>query len=57
MTNRKFFVGGNWKMNNLKADNQKLIDLLNGANINFDKTGLLAKSHEFKFDFIAINQF
>ena len=41
MVNRKFFVGGNWKMNNLKADNQKLIDLLNGANIDFDKTGLL----------------
>ncbi len=41
MGNRKFFVGGNWKMNNLKADNQKLIDLLNAANIDFDKTGLL----------------
>ena len=41
MSNRKFFVGGNWKMNNLKADNQKLIDLLNAANINFDKTGLI----------------
>ena len=48
MTNRKFFVGGNWKMNNLKADNQKLIDLLNAANIDFDKTGLLNNLEEFK---------
>ena len=36
---RKFFVGGNWKMNNLKKDNEKLIELLNKANINYDKTG------------------
>ena len=38
---RKFFVGGNWKMNNLKQDNEKLIDLLNNAKINFDSTGKL----------------
>lgn len=36
---RKFFVGGNWKMNNLKKDNEKLIEMLNKANINYDKTG------------------
>ncbi len=47
MGNRKFFVGGNWKMNNLKADNQKLIDLLNAANIDFDKTGLQNNLEDF----------
>jgi len=26
-------------MNNLKKDNEKLIELLNNANINYDKTG------------------
>ncbi len=39
MSPRKFFVGGNWKMNNLKSDNEKLIQLLNGASINFSTTG------------------
>lgn len=39
MSPRKFFVGGNWKMNNLKADNEKLIELLNGAKINYETTG------------------
>ena len=39
MSARKFFVGGNWKMNNLRADNEKLIELLNGAKINFETTG------------------
>ena len=37
---RKFFVGGNWKMNNLKADNEKLIDLINSAKINYETTGI-----------------
>lgn len=36
---RKFFVGGNWKMNNLKKDNEALVDLLNNATINFENTG------------------
>lgn len=36
---RKFFVGGNWKMNNLKKDNEALVDLLNNATINFETTG------------------
>ena len=36
---RKFFVGGNWKMNNLKKDNEALIGLLNNASINFETTG------------------
>lgn len=36
---RKFFVGGNWKMNNLKKDNEKLIEALNNAKINFETTG------------------
>ena len=39
MSPRKFFVGGNWKMNNLKADNEKLIELLNAAKINYETTG------------------
>ena len=33
---RKLFVGGNWKMNGSKKENEKLIDLLNKASINFD---------------------
>jgi len=36
---RKFFVGGNWKMNNLKKDNESLIKLLNEATIDFNTTG------------------
>lgn len=39
MSQRKFFVGGNWKMNNLKKDNEKLIELINSANINYDIAG------------------
>jgi len=35
MSPRKFFVGGNWKMNNLKKDSEKLLALLNAASINF----------------------
>lgn len=38
---RKFFVGGNWKMNNLKADDDKMIETLNGAIINFENTEVL----------------
>lgn len=41
MSARKFFVGGNWKMNNLKKDNDKLVDLLNQAKINFETTEVL----------------
>ena len=41
MSPRKFFVGGNWKMNNLRADNEKLIQLLNSANINYDNVEVL----------------
>jgi len=52
MGNRKFFVGGNWKMNNLKADNQKLIDLLNAANIDFDKTEVLVSPPALYLDFV-----
>lgn len=36
---RKFFVGGNWKMNGSKKDNDKLVGLLNSANFKFDKVG------------------
>jgi hypothetical protein len=36
---RKLFVGGNWKMNGLKKDNEKLVDLLNKASINYDNVG------------------
>jgi len=39
--NRKFFVGGNWKMNNLRSDTDKLVELLNSASIDFDKTEVL----------------
>lgn len=43
MSPRKFFVGGNWKMNNLKKDNEKLIELLNNANVNYDNVGKIIK--------------
>ena len=39
MEGRKFFVGGNWKMNNLRKDNEALIELLNAANVNYQTTG------------------
>lgn len=48
MSPRKFFVGGNWKMNNLKADNEKLIELLNGAKINYETTGKHNELYEIK---------
>jgi len=34
---RKFFVGGNWKLNGLKESVAKLVSELNAANIAFDK--------------------
>jgi triosephosphate isomerase len=49
---RKFFVGGNWKMNNLKADNEKLIALLNGANINYETTEVLVAPPALYTDFV-----
>lgn len=49
---RKFFVGGNWKMNNLRADNEKLIDLLNAANINYDTTEVLCAPPALYIDFV-----
>jgi triosephosphate isomerase len=49
---RKFFVGGNWKMNNLRADNEKLIALLNGANINFETTEVLVAPPALYLDFV-----
>ena len=36
---RKLFVGGNWKMNGSKKENEKLVDLLNKASINYDNVG------------------
>jgi len=49
---RKFFVGGNWKMNNLKADNEKLIESLNAAPINFDTTEVLVSPPALYLDFV-----
>lgn len=49
---RKFFVGGNWKMNNLKKDNEKLIELLNGAKINFDTTEVLVSPPALYLSFV-----
>ena len=49
---RKFFVGGNWKMNNLRADNQKLIDLLNAAKIDFASTEVLVAPPALYLDFV-----
>lgn len=36
MTGRKFFVGGNWKLNGDKKSLGELIDTLNGAKLNAD---------------------
>lgn len=36
MTARKFFVGGNWKMNGDKKSLGELINTLNGAKLNAD---------------------
>ncbi|RNA26405.1 Triosephosphate isomerase [Brachionus plicatilis] len=52
MSQRKFFVGGNWKMNNLKKDNEKLIDLINNANINYDQTEVLVSPPALYLDFV-----
>ena len=52
MSSRKFFVGGNWKMNNLKKDNEKLIELLNNSNINHDTTEVLVGPPALYVDFV-----
>jgi len=52
MSPRKFFVGGNWKMNNLKADNEKLIELLNAAKINYETTEVLVAPPALYVDFV-----
>ena len=52
MSSRKFFVGGNWKMNNLRKDNEKLIELLNGAKINFENTEVLVAPPALYIDFV-----
>lgn len=52
---RKFFVGGNWKMNNLKKDNQALVELLNGASVNFESTEVLVAPPALYFDFVRQN--
>ena len=49
---RKFFVGGNWKMNNLRKDNEKLIELLNASNINHDTTEVLVAPPALYVDFV-----
>jgi len=49
---RKFFVGGNWKMNNLRKDNEKLVDLLNNANFNFDQVEVLVAPPALYLDFV-----
>jgi len=49
---RKFFVGGNWKMNNLKKDNESLIELLNKATINFETTDVLVSPPALYLDFV-----
>jgi len=36
MTGRKFFVGGNWKMNGSKAEIKSIVDHLNSAQLNDD---------------------
>lgn len=46
---RKFFVGGNWKMNGLKRDNDKLCELLNDAPIDYNNIGSLLNNLEFLF--------
>ncbi|CAF0838382.1 unnamed protein product [Brachionus calyciflorus] len=52
MSQRKFFVGGNWKMNNLKKDNEKLIELMNNASINYDKAEVLVAPPALYIDFV-----
>lgn len=55
MSSRKFFVGGNWKMNNLKSDNDKLIELLNKANINFSTTEVLVAPPALYLNYVRTN--
>jgi triosephosphate isomerase len=38
MAGRKFFVGGNWKMNGNKNEIKSIVETLNGAPLN-DNTG------------------
>jgi triosephosphate isomerase len=49
---RKFFVGGNWKMNNLKTDNEKLVELLNNASVNYETTEVLVAPPALYIDFV-----
>lgn len=42
MSGRKFFVGGNWKMNGSKDEIKKIVDTLNSANLN-DNTGMCSE--------------
>ncbi len=42
MSGRKFFVGGNWKMNGTKAEIKKIVETLNAASLNDNTGGLLA---------------
>ena len=37
--NRKFFVGGNWKMNGSKAKVDEILKFMNDANYNAEKVG------------------
>jgi triosephosphate isomerase len=39
---RKFFVGGNWKMNGSVAENEKLLQTLNTMKFNQSSTGSFA---------------
>ena len=36
---RKFFVGGNWKMNGSKAKVDEILKFMNDGNFNGDKVG------------------
>ena len=39
MSARRFFVGGNWKLNGSKSANSELVNMLNAVNIP-DNTGI-----------------
>jgi triosephosphate isomerase len=52
---RQFFVGGNWKMNNLKKDNDSLIKLLNEATIDFKTTEVLVSPPACYLDHVRTN--
>ena len=38
-SDRKFFVGGNWKMNGSKAKVDEILKFMNDANYNAEKVG------------------